>query len=256
MQNQDAGSRTLRRGLDVLAVVIRSGNDGIRVADICRCCELERATVYRILQTLIHAGYVETSGRYRYVAGTRINQWQADVALSQSQVAHRLKTILQHVSGVTGDAAFAVVREGRMSSCIARAVGSHPVQILAVDVGMRQPLGVGAAGLALLAALPGEEADAIIAQHGDTLADYGNLSPNELHTLVRATRERGWSVIGNHAARGALGVGVAVCEEGGGPTAAISVAAPLERMSRQRQELIVNSIRAALDTGEKMRASM
>ncbi len=37
-----------------------------------------------------------------------------------------------------------------MSHCIARQVGTHPVQILVIQVGTRQPMGVGAAGLALL----------------------------------------------------------------------------------------------------------
>jgi DNA-binding IclR family transcriptional regulator len=240
------GSRALRRGLDVLSVVIDAGGDGIRVADIGRRCGLERATVYRILQTLIDGAYVEVSGRYRYVAGEKISQWRVDNVLTQSVIAKRLEPVLQQVSTATGDAAFAVVREGRMSSCIARHIGSYPIQILAVEVGTRQPLGVGAAGLALLAALSDEEAETVIAQHGDALSNYGGLNGETLRMLVNAARERGWSVIGNHAAKGALGVGVAVCDRRRQPIAAVSVAAPIDRMSRQRQEWIVNAIRAAL----------
>ncbi|PMS36069.1 IclR family transcriptional regulator [Trinickia symbiotica] len=244
--NKSGGLRALRRGLDVLAAIIEAGSAGLRVAEIGRRCQLERATVYRILETLVEADYVEISGRYRYVAGEAVRRWRADNVLTQSIIAKRLEPVLEHVSAESGDAAFAVVREGRMSSCIARRIGSYPVQILAVDVGTRQPLGVGAAGLALLAALPDDEAQAVIVQHGDALSSYGGLNSETLRLLVKAARERGWSVIGNHAAKGALGVGVAVCDRRGYPIAAISVAAPTERMSRQRQAFIVDAIRSAL----------
>ena len=160
---ENTSSRTLRRGLDVLEVVLSAGSEGVRVIDICRRCALERATVYRLLQTLIDEAYVEPSGRYRYVPGGKVNQWRVDSMLTQSGIAARLEPVLQHVSAVSGDAAFAVVREGGMSSCIARQVGTYPIQILAVQVGTRQPLGVGAAGLALLAALPEDDAEAVIA---------------------------------------------------------------------------------------------
>ena len=73
-----------------------------------------------------------------------------------SNLAVRLQPVLS--APVFGDAAFAVVREGALSQCIARHVGTHPVQMLVIQVGTRQPLGVGAAGLALLAALPNEHA--------------------------------------------------------------------------------------------------
>jgi DNA-binding IclR family transcriptional regulator len=245
---ENAGSRTLRRGLDVLEVVLSAGNEGVRVIDICRRCALERATVYRLLQTLIDEAYVEPSGRYRYVPGKKVNQWRVESMLTQSGIAARLEPVLQHVSAVSGDAAFAVVREGGMSSCIARQVGTYPIQILAVQVGTRQPLGVGAAGLALLAALPEDDAEAVIAQHDGMLSSYGGMTQERLRLLVKACRERGWSVIGNHAAKGAIGVGMAVSDRRGNPVAAVSVAAPIDRMPRPRQEFIVGAIRSALKT--------
>jgi len=247
-QPENASSRTLCRGLKVLEVVLGASSEGVRVIDICRSCALERATVYRLLQTLIDEAYVEPSGRYRYAAGEKVNRWRVGSMLTQSGIAARLEPVLQHVSAVCGDAAFAVVREGGMSSCIARQVGTYPIQILAVQVGTRQPLGVGAAGLALLAALPDDEADAVITQHGTMPSSFGGMTQERLRILVKACRQRGWSVIGNHAAKGALGVGIAVSDRQGRPVAAVSVAAPIERMPRIRQEFVAGAIRSALTT--------
>ena len=148
----DLGSRTLGRGLQLLDAVIDSGSAGLRVIDMCRATGLERAPVYRLLATLISSGYVAPYGRFRYVVGARL------AALTQppgsSNLAVRLQPVLARVSAGCGDAAFAVVREGALSHCIARQVGTHPIQILVIQVGTRQPMGVGAAGLALLASLP------------------------------------------------------------------------------------------------------
>lgn len=240
----DPGSRTLRRGLQVLDAVLASGRDGLRVIDLCRATGLERATVYRLLATLLDSGYVAQHGRFRYVAGPRLAAIAKPAGLPNMAV--RLAPVLERVSRACGDAAFAIVREGPTSHCIARHVGTHPVQILVIQVGTRQPLGVGAAGLALLAALPDIEMQTCIAANAKELPSYGGMTPERLEILVRATRERGWSVVGNHATQGVLAAGMAVRNAEGAPVAAISVASTLDRMPRERQQLIARWMREAL----------
>lgn len=238
---EDPGSRTLRRGLQVLDAVLAHGRDGARVVDLCRAAALERAPVYRLLATLMESGYVAQRGRFRYVAGPRLAE-----PPGQPNLAVRLAPVLERVSRACGDAAFAIVREGPTSHCIARHVGTHPVQILVIQVGTRQPLGVGAAGLALLAALPDAEMQACIAANAQELPRYGGMTPERLQILVRATRERGWSVVGNHATQGVLAAGMAVRNAAGEPVAAISVASTVDRMPRERQQLIARWMREAL----------
>lgn len=220
-----------------------AGGEGIRVAALCRATGLGRAPVHRLLSTLQEAGYVACVERFRYAAGPRLT---GAVTPSSPNLAVRLQPVLERISAVCGDAAFAIVREGPLSHCIARQVGTHPLQVLVIQVGTRQPLGVGAAGLALLAALPDAQVGAIVAANAPELPHYGGMTPERMGILVRATRERGWSVIGNHATRGVLAVGMAVHNRHGDPVAAISVASTLARMPRDRQQLIARTIREAL----------
>ena len=241
---EDTGSRTLRRGLQLLDAVSGSGRDGLRVVDLCRAAGLERATVYRLLTTLVDSGYVSAHGRFRYVAGPRLAARVQHVVLSD--FAARLQPVLARVSAACGDAAFAITREGPASHCIARQLGTHPVQVLVIQVGTRQPLGVGAAGLALLSALPDDDVASVIATNAPALGRYGGMTPDRMKIMVRATRERGWSVIGNHATHGVLAVGLAVRGCDGAPVAAISVASTIERMPRERQQLIARAMREAL----------
>lgn len=240
----DSGSRTLRRGLALLDAVLAGGRDGVRVVDLCRQTGLGRPTVHRLLETLLDCGYVAREDRFRYVVGPKAAALRQPAA--RPNLAMRLQPVLASVSAASGDAAFAIVREGSLSHCIARQVGTHPVQMLVIQIGTQQPLGVGAAGLALLAALPDAETNTIIAANDPVLARYGGMTAARLHGLVRTTRERGWSVIGNHATSGVLAVGMAVRNAEQQPVAAISVASTVVRMNRERQRQIAQWIREAL----------
>lgn len=241
--------RTLRRGLQLLEAVQRSGEAGARVVDLCRALGLERATVHRLLATLVDCGHVQRQGRYHHVATAR-SAWPGAQQLSDmaSAMAQRLAPVLARISAGCGDASFAVVREGHSAWCVARQIGHHPVQILAVQVGSRQPLGVGAAGLALLAALPEAEIRVAIASHGEALQRHGGMTAERLRLLVRSTRERGWSVVGNHAVKNVMGVGHAVRGPDGTPLAGVSVAAAMDRMTRTRQRQIAALMREAINT--------
>lgn len=244
LADDDSGSRTLRRGLAVLDVVLAGGHDGVRLVDIGSATGLGRPTLYRLLATLLDSGYVQRRDRYRFVPGHRVAALLR--ASAQPNLAVRLQPVLARISAACGDAAFAIQREGALSHCIARQVGTHPVQMLVIQVGTQQPLGVGAAGLALLAALPDADVAAAIAANEAVLADYGGMTAARLRALVRATRERGWSVIGNHATRGVLAVGMAVHDAQRRPVAAISVASTEQRMGRERQRQVAQWMRDAL----------
>ena len=240
----DAAGRTLRRGLAVLEAVLDAGPDGLRLTDLCQATGLQRPTVCRLLEPLLEGRYVRRRDRFRYLPGARFAGLAQ--AAARPNLAVRLQPVLASISATCGDAAFAIVREGSQSLCIARQIGSHPVQVLVIQVGTMQPLGVGAAGLALLAALPDDDVAAVIADNAPLLGRYGGMTPERLRLLVRTTRERGWSLIGNHATQNVLAVGCAVRNTADQPVAAISVASTVDRMTRERQRMVARTIKQAL----------
>lgn len=249
--NTEGGNRSLLRGLAVLDCVSRHGDKGVRVADLVRECGLERPTIYRLLTTLIACGYVAQLGRFHYVPSRRFGTALSNPA---DDLARQLASVLKRVSELSEDATFAIVREGTQSHCIARHIGTFPVQAVTVEVGRRQPLGVGAAGMALLASLDPAEATKIIKANASALTAYGGMTPARLQALLEATRERGWSVVGNHVIQDIIGVGVAIPQEHFGVPVAISVAAPLQRMSSQRQRYLVKTMKLALEKSMPRRA--
>jgi len=238
-----AGPRTLRRGLTVLATLRDCGPAGLSVTDIARTTGIQRPTIYRLLAALLDAGLVspvEGSKRYRAQLSA-----EADLTPPDPRVRQMLP-MLRRLAERTGDAVFLVVRDGDESVSLHREIGGYPVQILATYAGKRQPLGVGSGGMALLAALPDEEAHGIVERNAARLDEFGGMTPHEMLRLIDNTRARGYSVVGNHAVRGALGVGCALLDAAGAPVLAVSVTAIIDRMPAQRQREIAGWIKAEL----------
>lgn len=236
--NPPQGASTLRRGLHILAALRRAPN-GLDINGIARALMMQRTSVYRYISVLVEEGYAvrdTKTGLYRAISIWP--QLEDEQALSVAQLAPAMRRI----SDQTGDSSFLICRVGSDSLCLHREIGNYPVQVLAVTIGHRQPLGVGAAGLALLAALPDDEVEAILEQNREALRSYGQMTVAHMRLLVDATRNRGWSAIGNAAVSGVLGVGVALRDRSGYPRLAMSVSCILDRMPAPRQRSIADMI--------------
>lgn len=236
-------SQTLLRGLQVMDAILAAPAQGLRVVQLCQQTGLERATLYRLLATLEQMHYVARVARFHYGPGPRW-QWAPMCPPQRAALATQLEPVLRVLSLQSGDACFAVVRDGALSVCIARQEGAVPGLVCEIQVGTRQPLGVGAAGLALLSALSDRDREAAIEMNDYAL--YRGMTAERLRQLGRATRERGWSVVGNHVTRNVLAVGLPVVDQTGEVLAGISVATSHERLPKERQRQIVQWMRQAL----------
>lgn len=126
-----------------------------------------------------------------------------------------------------------------------RCEGSFPIRTLVLEVGSRRPLGVGAGGLAILAAIAGEERQEIIERVAPALPLFGKLTPTALAEACTQTVEAGVAVIQNRVSLGVTAVGAHFCDSMGQPIGAISVAALSQRMPPGRVRNISERVRAA-----------
>src|SRR5690554_1247104 len=237
------GPKTFRRGLQILEVLRTAGSDGLRIPDIAARAGIQRCSVYRFLDVLLEMGYVRELPEQRvFVVATDLF---CEVASVNPRI-ERLKPIMQRISAECGDSTFLIHRVGADSLCIHREVGTYAVQVRAVSVGHRQPLGVGAAGLALLAGFPDDVVRDILEENAAALPSFGGMSCDKLQFLIRSTRERGWSVVANAAVPGVLGVGLPVPNRSGQPDFAISLSSVTERMPPARQRTVIATIRQHL----------
>lgn len=237
------GTQAVGRAIGVFKLIAAHHPVGVRLTDLSQLSDLEQPTVHRLLAGLMREGLVaQEDGGKKYTLGPYCRQlgqaFQTDVPMQE-----RYGAMLQKIADATGDATFLVVQSGFETLCIARAIGTNPIQALAVSVGHRQPIGVGAGGLAILAELPERDADMLILANRDRLPYYRNLDVKALRILVAMSRDRGYASIGNHAVTGVIGVGVALRNAQNEIIGGVSVAAIEARMPSERQALVARQLR-------------
>ncbi len=238
-------ARTLRRGLGILKLLARQQPGGLRISEIGRRLGLTKATAVRLTQTLVDEQFVvhdPLTRCYRLGPETFAVGLAAEPHFGLQRVA---SPSLRALALETGDWIFFSVAQGFEVICLSRETGNRPIPPDALQLGDRHPLGVGAGGLAVLAALPDDEVDLALRANGYLIdAQFPNSPVGVIRSLVEPTRERGYAVIPGIVVPGYWALGVPLLQADGRPVAAIVVVASESRLHPTR--------RAAL--GERLRA--
>jgi DNA-binding IclR family transcriptional regulator len=238
-------TQSLDRAIALLQLLASGGNDGLRLVDLQQQSGLSKPTAHRILDTLRAHGFVEqVSATRRYRLGTEL----AVLGWSAARDVHDLRDLCEEdmlaIAARTGDTSFLTIRAGNETVCIDRQSGSYPVKAFTVDVGTRRPLGVGAGGIALLAALEPARAEGLLATAEKRLKDYPNVHVPQLRKAVAEARERGWAYSDGFVLKGVRGLAVPIANAEGLCVAAISVAAIADRIPQGRIAELVRLLKA------------
>lgn len=242
------GAQSIRRAIALLRILATAKDAGMGLSEIARQAGLSNPTAHRMLHVLVGEGIVEQRPRTRrYALGGEIPL----LALARSAASPALNAALP-ILGVAvekfGDTGFLTLRSGLDTVCLARRVGSYPIQVLALNVGDRRPLGVSSAGFAILAAMPAAEARSILARNTARLASYG-ITAEEALAIVQQTRARGFALRERGLVPGtrALSVTFRLEPTGGAPLlAALTVAAIARRLQAPRVLQVVEHLQEAL----------
>jgi DNA-binding IclR family transcriptional regulator len=239
------GTQTISRAIRVLQVIAEHAPGGLRLVDVAREMGLERPTAHRLLKALACEGMLEQHARTRrYSLGPLLFELGIS-ATHQFNLKEVCEPVVARLAEATGDTAFLFLRSGVDAVCILRVQGSYPIQTPSVPVGSRQPLGVSAGGLALLAALPEDEIAAVIEAVAPRIGAYGELDSGDVLELCGLAKLSGYAVTGNHAVPGVRAIGLPIFNAASNPIAAVTVAATQGRMTDQRIAAILPMLRSA-----------
>ncbi|KPQ04971.1 MAG: transcriptional regulator, IclR family [Rhodobacteraceae bacterium HLUCCA12] len=239
------GAQSVDRALALLSLIGRHPAEGMPLSVIVGQTGLNKATVRRLLLALMRAGLVEQGAQSRaYHLGE-----EAYLLGLLAQGRHGLLSqaidSLQRLARETGDAAFVSVRRGLYAVCLHREDGAHPIRTYALMPGAHHPLGVGAGSLAMLAALPEDEVEAVLeANRAELETSYPRLKPDTLRAQVAKTRDTGIALNPGLIFEDSWGLGVALRGPGGQLVGALSLAAVESRMKAPRREDLARKLRA------------
>jgi DNA-binding IclR family transcriptional regulator len=212
------GSRTLARGLSVLSA-LGSASDGATVAELSEATSLDRAVLYRLLETLGDTGFV--------VRDPETRKYHLGVALVElgSRASRGLEVRRLALPGMrllmeqTREAVCLAVRDRQDVVVVDRVEPPGLFVRVGYHVGFRHPVHVGAHGRALLAFLDSEERGQLIPHNPTLVAE------------VESSRSRGFAISADELERGAAGVAAPILDRTGRPIATIGVVAPSPRLN-------------------------
>ena len=238
-----AGAQSLRRALQLLRLLAEHQEDGIRLTDVMAATGLERSTAHRLLSCLVDEQFAERGDGKAYRLG--IDAMQLGFAsMRRVPLVDSCRALMQKLARISGDTVFLVIRQGDYCVCLHREEGHFPVKVFTTDVGGRRLLGVGAGGLALMAALSDAEIERTMERHADDYAQAG-FTPARMAQAVRQTRKTGYADITDTLTMGVSGVG---CTFAASSTtlAAISFGAITQRLPAARKKEMAQLLLAQL----------
>jgi len=240
--------RSTERLLIILNALAKASTHGLRLVDIMDATGLGKGTAHRLVTGLTEQGLIdfeEESGRF--FIGMRVLAW-ASAARNRFSLARLAEPSLSKIARLTGDTIYLVGRSGDHAVCVDSREGNFPIKVLTFAIGDRRPLGIGAGGLSMLACLPDQEVERILAQQAKERSEYA-IDEARLREMLATTRANGYAYNDIHVFRnmdnvtGMAAVAIAIRRPDGMPVASIHLTTITSRLQEPRRSEIVTILR-------------
>lgn len=236
MTNSIAGAQVVSRASAVLRAVSANAPGGVTSSQVALITGLTRPTAHRLLTSLASEGFLDHDpATSTWHLGPEIYLMGA-LAAARYDITAIARPLIQELAAETGESAFLSARRGYETVCLLREDGAFPIRSFVLYEGVRFPLGVASAGMAILAFLPDHEIDTYLA-HRESIGEefHAHHTPDLVWHRIREARVRGYSINPGLIVEGSFGVGAAVFDESGRPAWALSLTGVEARFSPARQ---------------------
>ena len=143
-----------------------------------------------------------------------------------------------------GGVAFVCLRSGADFVCAAHA-GDSPLKALAHEVGLRRPLVVSAGGVAILLALPPEEARGLIAENMKRVQKSGEVRVKAVERMLRRSQAQGSAVHLSDIVPRVNTYGLAIRDARGAAFASVSIAGASDDFPQSRAPQVLAALEEA-----------
>jgi IclR family transcriptional regulator, KDG regulon repressor len=203
---------------------------------------LSKSTAHRLLSTLEEAGMVELdrkTGRYRL--GLKVFRL-GSVASGSLELVRQAEPLLRDIAEETGQTALLFVSDLNEALCVRRFDGDQQVRVLVMEAGKRVPFNCGASQRVLLAHLPEDRWEEVVANHAFRMTSYSLTTREELDSDRREIRERGFSIGWEDCTLHACTLGAPVRRAGGEIVASVSILGIVQQFPAERLPLMIRRV--------------
>jgi len=217
------GAQAVSRAAALLRLVSASA-DGATLQSLARDADLSRSTAHRLLTALRVEGLVDQDeATSRWMPGPEL-YLMGTVAAARYDITELSRDIVRSLAVKTEESAFLSTRRADETVCLVREEGSFPIRSFVLSEGVRFPLGVASAGLAILAFLPDHDVDAYLERHPELDERWGSAHGDRpLRRRLRETKAQGYAVNPGLIVEGSWGMAAAVFDRQGRPEWALSI---------------------------------
>lgn len=201
----------------------------VGVTELADAVDLSKGVVHNHLNTLSGLGYVKKHGQ-RYLPSLGLLKLGEDTRRRLSTFTW-IRHYIENLARLTGEVSTLFVEEGGLGVCVYTALGSER-WVPDYTCGSQMPLHVNAPGKAILASLDQDRIDDIIEEHGLTRMTTQTVTiPETLKSELRNIRENRISFCRGEQFPDVIGAAATIGLNERGPTAAIGVCGPSDRLS-------------------------
>lgn len=204
-----------------LLFAVAAAPAGATVVELAAECGLNRSTAWRLLGTLEDNGLVDRDpGDNRYRLGFHL-AWLASAGGHESLV-RRTRSALERVGAASGETAALAVASGHEIVYVDEAASRSVLRVNWVS--RTAPLHATSAGRAMLAWLPPDDVERVLAGPLERFTDSTITNPAALRRELAATRERGYACCSGELEPSLCGVAAPVLLPGASrPAAVVSI---------------------------------
>lgn len=239
MDKNNSGTQVVTRASTLLKLVSEHSPEGISSSALAKEADLTRPTTHRLLSSLAKEGFLDfDSKKAKWHLGPELFLL-GNLAAKRYDITEIARPIVREIADLTGESSFLSARRGNETVCILREEGAFPIRSFVLYEGVRFPLGVASAGLAILSFMPESELHSYLKQQTHLETEWGKAHNfEEIHKRVIQTRERGFALNPGLIVEGSWGIGAAVFDPAGKPAWALSVTGIESRFKPDRQKQI------------------
>jgi DNA-binding IclR family transcriptional regulator len=233
---------TIGRAAHLLRMLAVAGGHGLGLSELSAYVGLPHPTVHRLLGQLIDEGLarrVETSRRY--ILGPMLFELGL-AAAPHFEIRPHCRPYLLELAERTGETVYLTIRSGDEAVCIdccnSPAAGARVLLVM----GTRWPLGAGSGSVAMLACMPREERDHIVALSMPRLRGLYKVGKEDFVAAIEDASCLGYAFLRNRVALGDSAVAVALTAEGR-PVGSVTVVGPNHRIPHARVPEIAGNLK-------------